>query len=260
MSKGENIMKALFVILFAVTQLHATTATAQINDESDVLYQTSLDVRDQFVTALENKDFTSITHQAMGDAIAMLAQELRDRSDEESASALESVWNQNEGVFFTAQLTDLGDHAPLIPKLEDYFKTLSTKYGTILMSLPLVQDIRTLNFALPVVFQPKGSWQSADYDNRIEYRKHFIPFANIVTYYGVLVACNIVAKKSAQPDLKKVCKPAAEKLRFAMGRYIAPQVSDWIFKETNKQIAISSSQLKYTTADELRAAIQHGIN
>jgi len=254
MSKGENKMKILFVLL-AVTQLHLVTPARA--DGELIALQAALDVRDQFVTALENKDFTQITHDSMGSAVDFLAQDLRQNySDEEMASKLENVWRVNESLFFTAKLADIGDHAPLIPKIEDFFKTLSDKYGSVILNLPLVQDIRTLNFAIPVVFNPKGSWQSTDYDNRIEYRKHFIPFANIVTYYGVLVACDYFAAKSSQPDLKKVCKPAAEKLKFAMGRYIAPPIADWIFKQTNKQVVITDHDRVYNTADELRVAIQ----
>ena len=255
-------MKALFVILFAMTQIHTSSAApiSQFNDgELDVL-QASLDVRDQFVTALQNQDFTAITHSAMGDAVAMLAQDLRDRSDETMAANLENVWTQNESLFFTAQFRDLGDHAPLIPKLEDFFNQLSNKYGSVILSLPIVSDLRTLNFAIPVVFQPRGAWQSKDpsFDNRIEYRKHFIPFANIVTYYGVLIGCNYLAKKEGQGDMKKVCQTAADKLKFAMGRYIAPVISDWIFKQGNKSIVITDANRYYTTAEQLRAAIQNG--
>ena len=250
-------MKVLFVLL-AVTQLHFSTP-ARAEGELAAL-QAALDVRDQFITALQNKDFTEITHNSMGSAIDLIAQDLRDTySDEEMATKLQNVWRDNEALFFTVQLNDLGDHAPLIPKIEDFFKTLSDKYGTVILNLPMIKDVRTLNFAIPVVFNPKGSWQSPDYDNRIEYRKHFIPFANIVTYYGALVACNYFAAKSGQADMKKVCKPAAEKLQFAMGRYIAPPISDWIFKQTNKSILISDQQRQYNTADELRIAIQKEV-
>jgi len=171
------------------------------------------------------------------------------------AADLEQIWNRDESLFYTMNINDLGDHSPFIPKIEEFLKTLSDKYGTVIYSLPVVEDVRTINFAIPVVFHPKGDWQSTELDNRIEYRKHFIPFANIVTFYGSLVACNYYAQKSGQPDLKKVCQPAAEKLKFAMGRYVAPQMSDWIFAQTNKTISISNSQRKYTTAQELSAAI-----
>jgi len=248
-------MKTLFVMILAVTQLHVSKVqAATVSGEVDAL-QAALDARNHFVSALENKDFSSLTNQVMGNAVAMLAQELRNRSDEAMASQLEIVWNNNQSVFFGSQFTDLGDHAPLIPQLEAYFVQLSDKYGPVLAAIPYVADIRILNFALPVVFQPHGSWQSKDVDSRIEYRKHFIPFANIVTYYTVLFGCQYIAVKEAQPDLKKLCQPAADKLKFYMGRYAAPQISDWIFAQTNQMIMVNET---INTVDELRAAIQSG--
>ena len=251
-------MKALIALLFAVTMLQgSTSAKAETFEGELIALQAAIDVRDQFITALEKKDFTEMTHNSMANAVEMLAQDLRKTySDEKMANKLENVWSQNESMFFASNLDELGDHSPLIPKLEEFLTSLADKYGTIILTLPVVTDIRTLNFAIPVVFHPKGNWQSPELDNRIEYRKHFIPFANIVTFYGTLAACNYFATKSQQPDLKKVCKPAAEKLKFAMGRYIAPPMSDWIFKQTNKSYTVSTSARQYNTAQELLAALQ----
>jgi len=216
----------------------------------------ALQVRNQIVTALEQKDFTQITHDSMGGAVSLLADDLRKQmNDEDMAVELETIWTEGENAFYGVEWRDLGDHDPFIPQLEDFLTQLADKYGTIIYSLPVVGDIRTINFAVPVVFHPKGAWQKSDGDNRIEYRKHFIPFANIVTFYGSLLACNYFAAKSQQPDMKKVCQPAAEKLKFAMGRYIAPPISDWIFNQTNKSYFVSQSQLYYNSAEELRAAI-----
>ncbi len=253
-------MKLLSILLLAVTLLPGTSAKAEnLQGELSAL-QAALDVRDQFVTALQNKDFTAITHQSMGDAIGLLAKNIRETySDEAMASKLEKVWKQNESLFFAASLTELGDHAPLLPQIEEFLKSLSEKYGSVILTLPVVQDIRTLNFAIPVVFKPRGDWQSPEVDNRIEYRKHFIPFANIVTYYGALMGCNYYATKSQQPELKKICQTAAEKLKFAMGRYIAAPMSDWLFKQTNKNHVVTDKARRYNTADELRAAIQKDL-
>lgn len=246
------------ITLVAFAQLYIGTAAHAQGDL--IALQAAIQVRDQFVTALEKKDFTEMTHQSMGNAIEILAQDLIDtHSDVAMAQKIRKIWNQNQSVFFTASFHDIGDHAPMIPKIEDFLKQLADKYGTIILTLPVVQDIRTLNFAIPVVFHPKGEWQSAEVDNRIEYRKHFIPFANIVTYYGALIACNYFAAKSEQPEMKKICRPAADKLKFAMGRYIAPPISDWIFNQSNRTYVVSSEARVYNTPEELRAAIQKDL-
>lgn len=247
-------MKVLFTLLAATQLFISTPANAQ---GELIALQAAINVRDQFVTALENKDFTQITHDSMGSAIELLAQDIRvNFKDEGMALKLEGAWNNDHNNFYLASWTDLGDHAPFLPQIEQVLKQLSDKYGTIIMTLPIVQDIRTLNFAIPVVFKPKGEWQDPAVDNRIEYRKHFIPFANIVTFYGVLVACNYFAAKSEQPDMKKMCKPAAEKLKAAMGRYIAPPMSDWIFNQTNKSYVVTDRARVYTTGADLQKAIQ----
>ncbi len=252
-------MKTLILSLFAIAQLQlAAPARAENVHQGELIaLKAALDVRDQFITALQNKDFTEMTQKSMGNAVGVLADNIRNEyEDEGMASELEEIWAQDEVAFYSLGWRDLGDHSPLIPKIEEFLKTMADKYGTVIYSLPVVDDIRTLNFAIPVVFHPKGAWQTKDVDNRIEYRKHFIPFANIVTFYGSLLACNYYAQKSGQPEMKKVCQPAAEKLKFAMGRYVAPQMSDWIFAQTNKSITITDSQRRYTTAQELSAAIR----
>lgn len=250
-------MKALVLFITAMVQLQFSSIAKAEGFQGELgAINAALQMRNQIVTALETKDFTQITHDSMGGAVSLLANDLRNTmQDEEMAVQLENVWAEGENAFNTVQWRDLGDHDPYIPQLEEFLTQLADKYGTVIYSLPVVEDIRTINFAVPVVFHPKGAWQKSDTDNRIEYRKHFIPFANIVTFYGSLLACNYFAAKSEQPDLKKVCQPAAEKLKFAMGRYIAPPISDWIFNQTNKSYFVSQSQLHYLTAEDLRAAI-----
>jgi hypothetical protein len=178
------------------------------------------------------------------------------------ADSLLKQWNSSSANFseiLAARLSsrDLGDHAPLFPWLASYIKSLADKYGSMIYALPIIKDIQTLNFAIPVVFNPHGNWQSPDVDSRIEYRKHFIPFANIVTYYVVLYGCKFELHQHGADALKQLCSKAADKLEFVMGRYIAPVVSDWVFKETDQHLQITDGQRTYNSVDDLRNAIQH---
>jgi hypothetical protein len=249
----------LFIGLALSLSISAQAQTSTLSVELDGI-QGALDARDGFVQALQNKDYTGITHQAFDAAIQELAQSLRDQNDNAMADELLAKWQQSsfEGALsFAMSNKDLGDHAPLFPWLEAFFTKMSNKYGTIILSLPIVQNIRTLNFAIPVVFSPRSSsWQSAGVDPRIEYRKHFIPFANLVTYYASLVGCDLIVKKEGMGQLKQLCGKVATKLEFVMGRYIAPQISDWIFKEANSSTEITNKQLVYTNAEQLREAIE----
>jgi hypothetical protein len=172
------------------------------------------------------------------------------------AQQLQDLWNQHEDLFYTLAFKDLGDHAPLFTWVEDFLGQMASKYGAVIYKLPIVSDIRMLNFAIPVVFNPHGSWQTTGVDSRIEYRKHFIPFANLVTYYAANYGCIYAAKKYGVPQAKQLCGKVAEKLKFAMGRYIAPVVSDWIFKASNRSLTIGNDRLHFVTPEDLAKAIQ----
>ena len=264
-------MKTMIVFLLALMMVNvvingvASRVQAQTTDESRVEMigmQAAIDARNDFIQNMEQKNFTKVTHDSLEHAIQELIEYLVQHDGSAMAEELQTQWKTSETIFFTANLIgrfdDLGDHAPLFAWLEDFFNKMSDKYGTIILSLPVVQNIRTLNFAIPVVFSPKGSWQVVNADNRIEYRKHFIPFANIVTYYATLYGCDYAVKKNGMDQLKQLCSKAADKLEFLMGRYVAPVVSDWIFKAGNSDVKIGSSRLRVLTADDLRSAIQQG--
>jgi hypothetical protein len=252
----------ILIVLAALSCQHSFADTSS----EDAGIQAALDARNEFVTDLKNKDFESITHQGMDYAIQELAAYVATQYNDQAMSAdLLNQWNAASSANFadlvTAELSnkDLGDHPPLFPWLNDYIAKLADKYGSsIVYALPIIKDIQTLNFAIPVVFSPRGGkWEVNGVDSRIEYRKHFIPFANIITYYVTLYGCKYEIKKHGMEDLKKICSQAATKLEFYMGRYIAPVVSDWIFKEANSSLTINASQLHYTTVEQLRAAIQN---
>ena len=261
-------MKTILLVLFAflcsslfTVSVHAEgeAGQAQSNVSSEAVewgaIQAALEFRNQFLNATEKKDFTQVAHQGFEAAIKELAEELRNRQDMAMADELIQNWQQTESLFFTLNMDDLGDHDPLFPWLENFFTKMTQKYGTIILTLPVVKDLRILNFAIPVVLHPKGKWQSTEVDNRIEYRKHFIPFANIVTYYSSNFACNYFAKKYGQNQLKRLCKMVSEKLEWVMGRYIAPAISDWIFKAANPALHLGKDQLIFMSVDDLRSAI-----
>lgn len=254
-------MRKILILLSAfVLNQHAFAATAT---ETDAV-RAALESRDQFVNALKNRDFTELARQGFDVAIRELAQQLRDEhQDNVMADDLLNRWTQSSANFeaqlaFMTGKRDVGDHAPLFPWIQEFLNTMGDKYGTIIFSLPIVQNIVMLNYTIPVVFNPHGAWQEEGANNRVEYRKHFIPFANLVTYYVSLYGCKyVLAHQGVTTGANQLCTKAATKLQFVMGRYIAPLVSDWIFKSNNQSIEIGSDRLRYTTAEQLQQAIQH---
>jgi hypothetical protein len=254
----------LAIVLVALSfQVKAGAQTVNADDMKSIntaneyrAMQAALDARNAFVNALLRKDYVAVTHDAFQHAIEGLVEEMASRNDQEMATELQTLWNDNESMFYSLAFTDLGDHAPLFKWLDAYMDKMASKYGSVILSLPIVADLRMLNYAIPVVFSPRGSWQQSGVDSRIEYRKHFIPFANLVTYYAANYGCVYFAKKYQVPMAKQICGKVADKLKFAMGRYIAPVVSDWIFKAANRSLSITNSQLRYVTPGDLAKAIQ----
>jgi hypothetical protein len=160
-------------------------------------------------------------------------QELRNAGDNAAADQFEQEWNTVilPSLNRTMNPMELGDHDPLSPWLAKFYQTLMTDTHGLIKSIRSISDINTANYALGVVLFPNGKWRTnTDYD-RIEYRKHFIPFADIATYWISLEACNYYTAKYAAP-LKQVCSYAADKLDFYMGRYVAPVLSDEVFHLT----------------------------
>src|SRR5262249_363539 len=118
---------------------------------------------------------------------------LRESGYPEVAAQAEADWDQHYGnrVLTAADWVpglhrqdDLGDHAPANQWLADFYdKLVKLTHGAV-HQIRVIEDINTMNYALPVVFAPKGTWQTGTFDaDKIEYRKHFIPFANIITYW-----------------------------------------------------------------------------
>lgn len=272
-------MKTAIPFLFAIitTIQFNHTAKADVlppagNNDERIAMQAAIGARNEFVRALINRDYVDLARAGFDHAVKDLAAQLVEQGKIAESQELMQKWGHDGGVsqfqmafmFQTESLLskdDLGDHAPLFAWLEQYLVKLENKYGSIITKLPIIANIRMVNFALPVVFTPGSSrWQLASQDNRIEYRKHFIPFVNLVTYYGSLYACNVIAAKSQYPQLKKLCKKAATKLQFAMGRYVAPHISDFIYKVANrkrtKAPVFTRDQLRYENGDQLSSEIR----
>jgi hypothetical protein len=258
-------MRKTLILLFAVliSAPFASQGHAQVRSDEDAAMQAAIDVRNEFVRALQKKDFSEFAGKGMDGAIRLFAEQIRTQySDHLLATELIQKWESTLVLFQSRVLPkvdELGDHAPMFPWINEFLAKMSSRYGTIIYNLPIVKDIQMVNYALPVVFHPHGTWQqdgaSQGIDLRIEYRKHFIPFANLVTYYTTLVGCNYIAQRNGDPQLKRMCKPAAEKLRFAMGRYVAPVVSDWIYNASSESLQIGPERLRYNTAEDLRKAV-----
>jgi hypothetical protein len=234
-------MKKISVVLFlsglmiSAGAYCATSANASVSGDAHQGLQAAYDQDTDVVTDLVNGDYTDAAQAGMNVIVAEGIQELRDSDEGVLADQLQTEWaNQFIGYFLSSHLStfELGDHDPLSPWLTNFYNILFTKTKGLVRSIRLIDDVEKMNFALNVVFHPVGNWRAnVSYDaDRVEYRKHFIPMSNIITYWVTLETCKHYASSYGQ-----LCGDGATELEKLMGRYIAPRVSDYVFAQANGQ-------------------------
>lgn len=135
--------------------------------------------------------------------------------------------------YLGVEQTDLGDHPPLSEWLAKWYDKLESVLGEKLMELLHLDDIKIFNYAVPVVFQPKG-------DKRFppvvpwgmqEYSLHFVPFGGIVAYWSTWAVC--VGATWGMGAVTFICSPIGSVSEYATVRWVAPPLSDWVYKRFN---------------------------
>jgi hypothetical protein len=244
----------------------AATAQAGTTLAPDALagIQAALGARDHAVADVSGSDIKQASQTALNTIVAEGVRALRTNGDGGLARKYEGEWEQKFSTEFTSGIDalDLGDHKPLSQWLANFYDKLEERLGRTVIRQGLLGDIYLMNFAIPITFAPKGTWRTAETPNRdwVEYRKHFIPFANVVTYWAVNIACNKIMKgQDMGKQGQKLCSKVAEKLRFVMGRRIAPKISDFIFNKANgapASLDLTPADYVYQNAEDLAREIE----
>ncbi len=166
--------------------------------------------------------------------VAEGCERLRQTGDVKLALQLQREWDQQVSTVLTTRLNalaagevgtlELGDFDPLSAWLDNFYNTLYYKTKGIVKGIRVIHDVYLMNYALAVVLKPNGAWRTRTNYDRIEYRKHFIPFSNTVTYWASLKAC-----QRYLPAYKKYCTNGAGYLEKFMGKHVAPHLSDRVF-------------------------------
>ncbi len=241
-----------FSVFFGVTPSYANPSLLSAENLSSAVQG-----RNAFIRSVREGKSSAFALSVLAEAGKDFSQDLREKGatqeadefDHKFQASLTRAWDWVQAQ----SLNDLGDHPPLFPWLDQFLKNLAGKYGQIVYRLPFVQEMVMLNFAIAVVIKPRGSWQVNVDNPRIEYRKHFIPFANIVTYYASYYGCTYAMQKQGveSRQAKQLCRRAAEQLRHWMGRYVAPVLSDAVFNASNQRLRLTKEQLRVTTDEQL---------
>ncbi len=234
-------------------------ATADSESEAALkAFDSAIASRNSAVAAFSQQDFRALSQDALNEVVNQGVSALRERGESSLARTWERDWQRR----FSSALTDigtldLGDHRPLSRWLADFYKVLEDRLGRDTAHAGLLGDIYQLNYAIPVTFAPRAAWWKSPSDaaNVRDYGSHFVPFASIVTYYVVQVGCQQVMKRQGQASAaKRICKPAAQKLRDAMNGTLAPILSNFIYLKANganPSLNIQPQDWVYTRAEDL---------
>jgi hypothetical protein len=205
----------LVLPLFAIASESSKRRSSENWNPDQVFEQQLLSIESD----LEKGRFAERTYEALNVLVARAVSELQDEGFGAEAQYWASSWT---GLIFSK---DLGDHEPLVQWLSTFYNRLEELLGPRVMRLTGLEDIKIFNHGIPVAFHPNG-WHGDDWDIN-EYRLHFVPLAGAITYW----ICNLACSATAPPLVGHACGPLSEIPRWAMKKYIAPKLSDRVYRK-----------------------------
>ena len=164
--------------------------------------------------AIERGELKEKSIEAIGNAIAFGANELKKRGFHEDAERITSEWKGLYKPLLGLSILDIGDHNP-IKWLYDVWYKLDDVLGTEIMVMAHLDDIWIFAYSIKVV------WQCQDNVSELEYKLHFVPFLGSVTFWTVLIICDI----GVPVPWSLLCSPAAMLAEAICREYVAPPLS-----------------------------------
>jgi len=92
-------------------------------------------------------------------------------------------------------------------------------------------DLKILNFGLPVAFSPQGDLQSGLPWGESEYLDHFVPVAGAITYWMGDLACEFVLQSTASI----ICSISLDGIRYGIETLLAPHLGSFVYSYFNSQ-------------------------
>lgn len=149
------------------------------------------------------------------------------------ADQLEYEWNTTYKGYLSRHYRDIGDHSPLLSWLAKWYDIIEASLGVQTCKALHLSDIKTLNFAIPVVFKPcTFPMDAITIPREDEYRKHFAMgdvyygLTPVIGYWAITIAC--WGGTSGAGSF--LCTIAATGAEYALGHWIAPHLSDFIYE------------------------------
>lgn len=123
------------------------------------------------------------TNAALNAMIRLGAYRLRKAGHDADADILETEWDRDWNGYIYTVGRGLGDHRPMSQWLAMKYAMLEFILGEKLCRALRLDDIKVVNFALPVVFA------CVDNVSETEYGLHFIPLSGVIGYWTSFFVC-----------------------------------------------------------------------
>jgi hypothetical protein len=187
------------------------------------------------------------TDATIAKIVKLAAWSMRRRHHDAEATRLETEYQNvySRSVHMTylgIESADIGDHMPLSQWLADWYDKIEVILGPTVMKLTHLVDIKILNYGIPVVFHPAGykgeTWDIVDYryhfagrmeDNGWMFVHHGV--AGVVGYWTTWSVC--VGATWGAGAIVFICSPIGNAAEYAVDRWAAPPISDWVYCRAN---------------------------
>lgn len=157
---------------------------------------------------------------------------LRLKGHRELANEIEHT-HANRFMHQLSRLGKLGDHEPYSQWLAETYQKIEAKLGKRICELLHLDDINIVNFAIPVVFQPRGDERNGKPLpwGIEEYAAHFVPFGGVVGYWSAWSICTGATWGAGA--IVFICTPTGMLTERVTVNRIAPPISDRIYNRYN---------------------------
>lgn len=177
---------------------------------------------------LENPDAAKLAARldfAVDRMVALAVKRLKRKGHDEAAARISTEWNEKWAGFLPALvLTEgLGDYNPYSQWLADLYQELEDLLGEELCRLLHLDDLRTINFAVPIVLAMHDVLGPVEIDVA-EYELHWTPLAGVCAYWTTWVACTVATWGAGAVAF--VCTPAGMLSETVTIKWIAPPLAD----------------------------------
>lgn len=171
----------------------------------------------QFEKEVKSGRLQRKTNTALDAIVKLAVYKLKRVGKKAEADLLLKEWKERWDGYLLKR--DLGDHAPLSQWLAEKYAMLEFILGVDVCHALRLDDIKIINYAIPVVFS------CIDDVNLIEYEKHFDPLVGTAAYWVTFFSC--VGMTWGSGFL--FCGPIAMGVEYLSESFVAPRLCPMAF-------------------------------